>query len=318
MSLFPVKVAAKSREAEDIASFELRRPDGEPLPAFSAGAHIDVQAGEGLVRQYSLCNDPAERHRYVIGVLREAVSRGGSAALHDQVAEGDILHVSEPRNLFPLACGEHALLLAGGIGVTPILCMAEQLERDGKDFAMHYCTRSPSRTAFRARIAASRFAGKVHFHFDDGPPGQKLALDQALARCAPGTHLYVCGPAGFIQHALDSARAAGWPGERLHSEYFTAAPQDASGDQAFSVKIASTGQVIAVAPGQPVTAALAEHGIDIPVSCEQGICGTCITGIIDGIPDHRDMYFNDMERERNDQFTPCCSRSKGRMLVLDL
>jgi vanillate O-demethylase ferredoxin subunit len=318
MSLFPVKVAAKSREAEDIVSFELRRPDGQPLPAFSAGAHIDVQVREGMVRQYSLCNAPWERHRYVIGVLREPASRGGSVALHDKVAEADILHVSEPRNLFPLVPADHALLLAGGIGVTPLLCMAEQLSRDAKDFAMHYCTRSLGRTAFHARIAASRFASKVQFHVDDGPPDQKLPLDEVLACCDAGTHLYVCGPTGFIGHVLDTASAAGWPGELLHSEYFTAVPQEASGDQAFSVKIASTGQVIVVAPGQTVTSALAKQGIDIPVSCEQGICGTCITGIIDGIPDHRDMYFTDMEREKNDQFTPCCSRSKGRLLVLNL
>src|SRR5438552_10227986 len=170
-----VRVARKTIEAVDICTFELIHSEGKSLPAFSAGSHIDVHMPNGLTRQYSLCNDPSEGHRYLIGVLRDVASRGGSRAMHEQVKEGDVLHVSAPKNHFPLAHeATHSVLMAGGIGVTPILCMAERLAVTGASFEMHYCTRSPERTAFRERIAASTFSQRVHFHFDDGPEGQKL------------------------------------------------------------------------------------------------------------------------------------------------
>ncbi|WP_151448647.1 PDR/VanB family oxidoreductase [Lacisediminimonas profundi] len=318
MNSIPVKVSRKSREAEDIFSYELVSADGSPLPAFTAGAHIDVQVRPGLIRQYSLCNDPGERHRYVIGVLRDPASRGGSVAIHAGIGEGDIIEVSEPRNLFPLMSARKTLLFAGGIGVTPLLSMTEQLSKTGSDFSLHYCTRSIERTAFRDRIAASRFADQVHFHLDDGAAAQRLDLQALLGHPDADTNLYVCGPAGFIEYVTGTARTLGWPARCLHVEYFTAAPQDASGDDGFEVRIASSGEVIAVAPGQSVVAALGEHGIEIPLSCEQGFCGTCLTGVLEGTPDHRDIFLTDEERSRNDQFTPCCSRSRTRMLVLDL
>ena len=194
-----VRVARKATEAMDISTFELVNVDDRPLPAFSAGSHIDVHLPNGLTRQYSLCNDPSEGHRYLIGVLRDVASRGGSQAMHEQVKEGDVLHVSAPKNHFPLAHeATHSVLMAGGIGVTPILCMAERLAVTGASFEMHYCTRSPERTAFRERIAASTFSSRVHFHFDDGPESQKLQLNRLLTPMRPGVHLYVCGPKGFM------------------------------------------------------------------------------------------------------------------------
>jgi vanillate monooxygenase ferredoxin subunit len=318
MESLVVTVVRKTLEAQGIAAFELARADGAPLPAFSAGSHIDVQVPGGLTRQYSLCNDSLEQHRYRIAVLRDAASRGGSVAMHDAVQEGDTLHISAPRNHFPLHHGERSLLLAGGIGVTPLLCMAQRLASIGADFELHYCTRSPERTAFRHEIAASPFAGRVHFHFDDGPPAQKLQLDPLLATPGPGTHLYVCGPAGFIAHVTDFAKTRGWPTEQVHLEYFAAAPQDHSADGPFEVKIASSGRSYPVAAGQSVVQALREHGIEIMTSCEQGVCGTCITRVLDGVPDHRDLYFTDEEKAMNDQFTPCCSRAASPTLVLDL
>lgn len=316
-----VKVSRKVQEADDIFSYELVSEDGSPLPPFTAGAHIDVQLGDQLIRQYSLCNDPAERHRYVIGVLRDPASRGGSIAIHDQVQQGDVIRISEPRNLFPLVQGRRFLLFAGGIGVTPLLAMAEQLARTDADFSLHYCTRSLARTAFGQRIAAASYAPRVHLHLDDGDAGQALDLQAVLATPDPDTHLYVCGPGGYIDYVINTARSLGWPAQSLHVEYFTAAPsaaQDRADDDAFDVRIASTGQVIPVAPGQSVVAALSEQGFEIPLSCEQGFCGTCVTGVLEGTPDHRDIYFTDEERARNDQFTPCCSRSKSKLLVLDL
>lgn len=321
LSQLSVKVINKVEEAVDIVSFELASLDGQPLPAFSAGSHIDVHIRDGLVRQYSLCNDPSEQHRYLIGVLRDPNSRGGSIAIHDQVEVGDTLQISAPRNHFALRHSKRTLLFAGGIGVTPILCMAERLAQIDADFEMHYCTRAVERTAFHARIAATSFAPKVQFHFDTGAAEQKLDLATLIAIPDPDTHLYVCGPSGFIEHVLNTAKTLGWAGDQLHFEYFGApaqGAQDTSGDAVFEIKIASTGKVYAVPPDKTVTTLLAEHGIDIPMSCEQGVCGTCITRVLQGTPDHRDLYFTDEEHARNDQFTPCCSRSKSALLVLDI
>jgi vanillate monooxygenase ferredoxin subunit len=318
MESLVVRVVRKVREAEDIASFELASIGGAPLPAFSAGSHIDVQVPGGLTRQYSLCNDSGEQHRYRIAVLRDPASRGGSAGMHDSVHEGDVIHISEPRNHFPLHHATRSLLFAGGIGVTPLLCMAQRLATIDADFTLHYCTRSPERTAFLQEIAASAFADRVQFHFDSGPPPQKLDLPAVIAQPDAGTQLYVCGPAGFIDYVVSTAKAKGWPGDQIHLEYFGAAPQDTTGDTAFEVKIASIGKTYPVPAGQSVVQALQSHGIEILTSCEQGVCGTCITRVLDGEPDHRDMYFTEEEHAKNDQFTPCCSRARSKTLVLDL
>ena len=316
--MITVQVLRKVQEATGICSYELARPDGAALPAFSAGSHIDVQVPGGLTRQYSLCNDAAEQHRYRIAVLRDAASRGGSVAMHDALKEGDTLQISEPRNHFPLVHAQKTLLFAGGIGVTPLLCMAQRLAAINADFTLHYCTRSPERTAFRAEIAASPFAGNVRFHFDDGDAAQKLDLAAEIAKPQPGTHLYVCGPTGFIDWVVKTAAQQGWPGEQVHLEYFGAAPQDTTGDRAFQVKIASSGAVYDIPADQSVAHALQAHGVEILMSCEQGVCGTCITRVLEGECDHRDLYFTDEEKARNDQFTPCCSRAKSQLLVLDI
>lgn len=318
MNNLQVRVARKRREAEGICSFELASLDGAALPAFSAGSHIDVHAPGGFTRQYSLCNDGSDRSRYRIAVLRDAASRGGSVAMHDAVHEGDTLTISEPRNHFPLVHAVRTLLFAGGIGITPLLCMAQRLAAVGADFELHYCTRSAARTAFMDEIAASAFAGRVHYHFSDGAPSQKLALDSLIAEPEGQTHLYVCGPAGFIQRVTKTADSLGWRAQQVHTEYFAAAPQDTAGDRAFEVKIASSGAVYEIPASQTVVKALAAQGIEILTSCEQGVCGTCITRVLEGECDHRDMYYTDEEKARNDQFTPCCSRAKSPLLVLDL
>jgi vanillate O-demethylase ferredoxin subunit len=318
MNQLSVKVVRKVQEAVDIASFELAAADGSALPPFSAGSHIDVHVRDGLVRQYSLCNDPCETHRYLIGVLRDPNSRGGSVGMHDGIKEGDVICISEPKNHFPLVQAKRTLLFAGGIGVTPILCMAERLAQAGADFEMHYCTRSLERTAFHARIIESSFAGKVQFHFDAGPQEQKLDLPRLIAKPDSDTHIYVCGPGGFIDHVVNTAKGLGWNGAQIHLEYFGAKAQDTSADGAFEVKVASSGKTFTVPADKTVIKVLAENGIEVPTSCEEGVCGTCITRLLDGVPDHRDVYFTDEERARNDQFTPCCSRAKSGCLVLDL
>jgi len=314
-----VRVARKRVEARDICSFELVPPDGGPLPPFSAGSHIDVHVPGAAVRQYSLCNDPSENHRYLIGVLKDQASRGGSLAMHERVAEGDRLEISTPRNHFALAHeARRSLLFAGGIGITPILCMTERLAAMGEDFELHYSARARDRAAFFDRILASAYSPRVQFHFDDGAPEQKLDLTALLGSPQSGTHVYVCGPQGFIDAALGFARGVGWPAAQLHYEFFGAAPTATDTDGSFEVQLASSGRVIAVHKDQTVVQALAAQGIEVMTSCEQGVCGTCLTRVLKGVPDHRDQYLTPEEQAANDQFTPCCSRAISTRLVLDL
>jgi vanillate O-demethylase ferredoxin subunit len=231
------------------------------------------------------------------------------------------VRISAPKNHFALAHdAKRSLLLAGGIGVTPILCMAERLAVMGADFEMHYATRSRERTAFFDRIECSAYADKVKFHFDDGDAAQRLDLAAVLGTPQPGTHLYVCGPKGFMDAVLGAARQAGWGESQLHWEYFAAGAEAAprADDGSFEVQLASSGRVIPVAPDQTVVQALADAGVEVLVSCEQGVCGTCLTRVLQGEIDHRDMYLTPEEQAAHDQFTPCCSRAKSARLVLDL
>ncbi|MDR6858716.1 PDR/VanB family oxidoreductase [Variovorax guangxiensis] len=312
-----VRVARRVQEAEDICSFELVPHEGDALPAFSAGAHIDVHVAPGLIRQYSLSNDPSERHRYRIAVLREPTSRGGSAGMHDRVQADDVLCVSAPRNHFPLAAAPRSLLLAGGIGVTPILAMARALHAQGSPFEMHYCGRSAARMAFLDEIESSEFSRCVAIHADD-VPAQKLDAKRVLAEPRADTHLYVCGPARFMDHVLETARGQGWPEAQLHREYFAGNPTALATDGSFEVRLARTGLICQVPAGRTVIEVLAAHGVEVPTSCEAGVCGTCLTRVLEGTPDHRDSFLTDTERAANDQFTPCCSRAISPVLLLDL
>lgn len=218
-SLIQVRVAAKSLVAEGVAAFDLAPIGADSLPAFEAGAHVDVHLPGGSVRQYSLYELPAHPRRYRIGVLRDPQSRGGSACLVEAVNEGDVLTVSAPRNHFPLVSdAQHSILFAGGIGITPILCMAQQLAREARAFELHYCGRSLSRMAFVEQLRDAGYADRVHVHVDDGPPAQKLDPRAAIGGPAAGRHLYVCGPNGFMEHVLDTARTLGWDAAHLHRE----------------------------------------------------------------------------------------------------
>lgn len=319
MSELNLRVRARKHEAEGICSFELEPVDAQALPPFAAGAHIDVHVAPGLVRQYSLCGDPGERNFWRIGVLREPASRGGSSGMHDTVTVGTVLRVSPPKNLFELVDGAvHSVLIAGGIGVTPILAMARQLQRQGRPFELHYCARSPERMAFRDEMRASAFADKVRTYFNDATTTPFDAV--AALRDAPaGAHLYVCGPAGFMDHVLTSARTSGWAEAHLHREHFTAAAvMDPAGDHPFRLRLHRTGTTLDVPAGVSALQVLLDHGVDINYSCEAGICGSCMTGVLEGIPDHRDTCLMDTERAANNVFTPCCSRSRTPTLVLDL
>ncbi len=316
-AMLALRLVRKTREAESICSFEFADPKGRALPPFSAGSHIDVDTGRGLIRQYSLCNDPADTHRYVIAVLRHADSRGGSRAMHEALAVGDTVNVSVPRNHFQLAhSARRSLLFAAGIGITPILCMAERLANSDADFVLHYCFRSRPQAAFLERIAASAFASRAVLH--DSGEGARLDIAALLDSEARDTHLYVCGPGAFMDAVIAAAGERGWPEALIHREYFAATRHDPTSDTAFDVRIASTGETVHVAEDQTVVAALARHGIEVPTSCAEGVCGTCLTRVLNGEVAHRDLFLTAEERLRNDQFTPCCSRARSALLVLDL
>ena len=312
-----LRVSKITREAQDIASFELVDPAGLELPSFTAGAHLDVRINDDTRRQYSLCNDPQERHRYVIAVLNEPAGRGGSRAMHEQVAVGSVLPVSAPHNRFPLAGREARfhLLLAGGIGVTPMLAMIAELERRASPWHMHYCTRNPARTAFLDRLRPLIAAGKVELHHDDGDPARGLDIARTLAAFEIGAHVYFCGPPGFMHAAKASVSA--WPPFNVHYEYFTATDDRTDAvNTPFRVKIKSSGQVFDIPADRSIVAVLRDNGFDIETDCEDGYCGTCITRYLDGEPDHRDTVLGEDERQRYAMI--CCARAKSPMLVLDL
>ncbi|MBT2321911.1 oxidoreductase [Variovorax paradoxus] len=317
MTNLTVRVTQRAEEAEGICSFELVSQSGDELPAFSAGAHIDVHVAPGLVRQYSLSNDPSERHRYRIAVLREENSRGGSAGMHEKVQLGDALCISEPRNHFPLVDAPRTILVAGGIGVTPILAMAQTLHAQGLPFEMHYCGRSSNRMAFLVEIGASGFSKQVTLHRDDLPE-EKFDARALFAAPSMDAHLYVCGPSGFMDFVLETARDQGWSDNQLHREYFAGVAAALETDGSFEVRLARTGLKCQVPAGKTVVEILAAHGVEVETSCEAGVCGTCLTRVLEGIPDHRDTFLTDAERAANDQFTPCCSRASSPCLVLDL
>ena len=320
MSKISVLVAQKKAETKDICLIELLDPHGGDLPPFEAGSHIDIFLPGDITRQYSLLNDPAESHHYLLGVLRDPASRGGSEAVHTQIQEGQLLEISPPKNHFALSKNaKHHILLAGGIGVTPILSMAHALSVSKADFELHYCARSQEKAAFVDLISNSEFSSRAKFYFDDRLDQEKINLEKVLATPEEGIHLYVCGPKGFMDAVLATAREAGWVEDSIHYEFFGAAlPSSTDENLVFQVKINSTGQLITIPSDRTVVQALSDAGVEIQMSCEQGVCGTCITRVLDGLPDHRDLYLTPEEQSENDQFTPCCSRSKTPVLVLDL
>ncbi|HKM70809.1 MAG TPA: PDR/VanB family oxidoreductase [Stellaceae bacterium] len=301
--------------AEAINGYELVDPRGRDLPRFAAGAHIDLRLG-GLLRQYSLCNDPAERRRYCIAVLREGASRGGSRHLHDAVRVGDLLEVSMPRNNFPLdTAAERHLLIAGGIGIAPIMSMIAELRRRRADFRLHYCAASVARTAFRDDLVPLAAEGRVCFHHDGGDPARGLDIAAALRDPPPGTHLYFCGPVSMMAAAAGAAKEC--PAGTVHYEYFTSPPpMEVVEDRPFRVRLAKRGVEYDVAVGETIVGVLRRHGIPVPTSCELGYCGACLTRYLDGEPDHRDQVLREYGRGR--YVLICCARSKTPVLHLDL
>ncbi|MDH4393313.1 MAG: PDR/VanB family oxidoreductase [Aquabacterium sp.] len=312
-----LQVRAIRLQALRTHAFELARPDGAPLPPVQAGAHVDVQLPGGLVRAYSLAGDPQDRSHWLLGVLREVDGGGGSRAMHERVRVGDLLSVGAPRCAFALVPGaRHTILLAGGIGITPLKAMAHVLAAQGVPFDLHHCARSPQHAAFAAELRATVPAGRLHHHFDGGNPAQGLDIAALLAAPAPGTHVYYCGPAGFMQACADATRH--WPAGTVHCEHFkppaTSAPTLPAGS--FEVLLARKGIRLQVQAEQTIVRAIELAGLRVPTSCLSGLCGACKTDYLEGDVDHQDYILNDDEKTRC--MTLCVSRARSPLLVLDL
>ncbi|WP_418320130.1 PDR/VanB family oxidoreductase [Piscinibacter sakaiensis] len=319
MTKLNVRVRGIRPASAEVRVLELEAANGTPLPPFTPGSHIDVHLGAGLVRQYSLCNGPADTDRYTIAVKRETDSRGGSAAVHERIKEGDTLEIGAPRNNFELRdTAAHYVLVAGGIGVTPILSMARHLLARGASFELHYFARSIALAAFHDELSAPAFGGRVDFHYALAPEATRAKLRKILWTRRPHAHLYLCGPRPFMDSVEDVASAT-WPPEAIHVEYFTA-DQDALAAPrgSFVVKLARSGGDYVVPEELSIAQALAQYGVMVDVSCEQGVCGTCLTGVLGGEPDHRDSFLTDEERRSCDKVMPCVSRARSDVLILDL
>lgn len=306
-------VGRRTTVALGVVEFELRPVDGGELPSWCPGAHIDVVTETGIVRQYSLCGDPGDRTVYRIAVLRQADGRGGSAWLHDRLHEGDRILAGSPRNHFPLETGPGYVFLAGGIGITPLLAMVRRVAADGADWTLHYGGRTRASMAYVDDLQAIDASRVRLFPFDECG---LIDLDSALGDVDREAYVYCCGPEPLID-AVEAVCAR--RGMRPRTERFSPKDVDSSlTDSPFTVRIASTGADLTVPADRSIVDVLIEAGVDVLTSCEEGTCGTCETGVLDGRPDHRDSVLTEEEQAAGDRILPCVSRSRTPQLVLDL
>ncbi|MEX3006994.1 Rieske 2Fe-2S domain-containing protein [Hoeflea sp. TYP-13] len=309
------KVARKWQAAEGVAGFELTSTDDQ-LPTFQPGAHIDVHLPNGLVRQYSVTNGPGETQSYTIGVKREDDSAGGSKCLHDDVREGDVLAISAPRNNFPLRRDAlKTILVAGGIGVTPILSMARALHHSGHHFELHYFAQSKGHMAFPEVLETLGDSVEAHLGLDPDETGKQL--ENLLAGYGQAMHLYVCGPGPMLEATRRTAERLGWPDEAVHFEYFKNT-NEIDDSSSFEVALSRSVMTLQVPAGKTIMEVMRENGVSVPSSCEQGACGTCMATVLEGEPDHQDVYLSDAEKKRGDKIMTCVSRAKSARLVLDI
>lgn len=312
-----VRVGEVTEEAAGVRSLRLRRVDGEPFGQYEAGAHIDVLGPTGVLRQYSVCSPPDDLSTLLIAVKREPESRGGSAALHT-VEVGDTLRIGEPRNLLRLADeADRHVLVAGGMGITPLLSMAYELHHRGREFELHYFARTRDQAAFADLLEhRAAFHGRVHLHFGVPRAEQSTLLKEVTSRLTSASHIYTCGPEGFM--AQVSAVFAPVVGDaHVHIEYFSATEIDTSGDQAFTVEL-DTGEVFDIPADKSVLAVLTENGIDVFSSCEEGLCGSCVSGVLEGVPDHRDNCLSAADKAAGNQMALCVSRALSKRLKIEL
>jgi ferredoxin-NADP reductase len=312
-ALTKVRLTAIQYAALEIHLFRFQSLSGMPLLPAEAGAHIDVHLPNGLNRQYSLVLNGNDTASYTVAVKLEPASRGGSRYLHKELRVGDILEVSAPRNHFPLdETAGHSVLIAGGIGITPVFSMLHRLRAIGKSVELHYAARSRADMAFLDVLGA---IPRTHLHFDDESGGAHLDLEAIVGQAPSDSHFYGCGPLPLLQ-AFEKA-VAHLPASRRHVEYF--APREAgSRTGGFSVRLARSGRTLAVKEGASILDTLLDAGVDVLYSCAQGVCGLCEVPVVSGIPDHRDSILSPEEHASNQRMMICCSGSKSAELVLDL
>jgi phthalate 4,5-dioxygenase reductase subunit len=309
-----LRVTRNDKIADGIHLFELRDAGGQQLPAFTAGAHIAIQVPNGLLRKYSLCNDPAERDRYQVAIKRETNGRGGSSTLIDSVKAGDTLMVGAPVNDFELPQrAQDFLFIAGGIGITPIMAMMREARAQGKRFRLFYCSRSPETTAFRDELSAPEFKDSVVIHYDGGDPANSLDLKSILVERKNREHLYCCGPRPLMEAVR--AMTDHWSSAAVHFEAFSEAETHKASDKPFKVKLTRSGDVLDVPTDKTILEVLRGHGLEVPSSCETGTCGTCRTKLLAGVADHRDLVL--AEHERGDNIMICVSRAKSEQIEIE-
>jgi len=318
--ILTLNVASIRQETPDIKVMELVPANGGTLPAFTAGAHIDIYADGDKKRSYSLANNPDERHRYVIGVLRETDSRGGSIWMHENLKVGDTLKVAPPLSNFNLVeevDAEH-ILVAGGIGITPILSMGYRLKKLGAKFTLHYCTKSPEQTAFLDEVKKV-FGKNIKFHHDGGDPKSGIKLNVLFSNQPDNAHLYICGPTGLMD-ALIEVASCKWPDDAVHHEYFAAKKTESRWhNEEFEVSLSRQKKILTIPSDKSILEVIQRAGIPVDSSCEDGICGTCEVGLLNGEAEHRDSVLTKKEKEDNSKIMICISRAKkGQRLVLDL
>ena len=310
-----VQVQRKWGAAAGVAAFELAPIEGV-LPTFQPGAHIDVHLPNGLVRQYSITNGPGESASYRIGVKLEPDSSGGSSCLHETVREGDVLAISEPRNNFPLRRDStRTVLVAGGIGITPLLAMAQALDRMSLPFELHCFVQSAAHVAFSEVVDG--LGDSVVRHMGLSPDETVAEIRRLVASYESFANLYVCGPGPMLEAVRREASAAGWPDEAVHFEYFKNT-NEIDDSSTFEVALARSAMTVTVPAGATILEVLRGHGVIMPSSCEQGACGTCVATVLEGEPDHQDVYLNDSEHRAGDRIMTCVSRAASDRLVLDL
>jgi len=303
-------------EAEGIMSVELRPYGDSVFPVFEAGSHIDLHLPNGLVRSYSLLNSPADQGRYVVGILLDRNSRGGSQWIHGQLRVGTTLQISRPRNNFELHTGAaHSVLVAGGIGITPIYCMFRQLLALGRSAELIYCARSRKEAALVEEL--SGLDAKVVFHFNDEKDSAP-DLRRYLAGQPADTHFYCCGPTPMLDAFESTCESLGYP--HAHIERFTAAelPPCEDAQDSYTVELKKSGRSLSIEPGLNLLDVLLEAGCDIDYSCREGVCGSCETRVLEGEVDHRDGVLSKAERAANESMMVCVSGCKSRRLVLDI
>jgi len=318
--VIPVTIKTIERNGLENISLQLVPQQDGLLPAYLPGAHIDVFIPELGPRQYSLCTESGNGEYYEICIKLAADSTGGSHFIHHNIKPGDQLTVSAPRNHFPLPDAKRYLLFAAGIGITPLLAMAEQLAEQQIEFELHYYISNAEQAAFMPRLTAAKLAKQVFLHCSDTGDSLRQTTPASLGLADKATQVLACGPEGFIQRLQDIMQQHHWSANQLSFERFnnTALNNDSDNNKAFHIQLNSTGQRYLVGPEQSIAEVLLSARVDIMMSCEQGICGSCITDVIDGIPDHRDCVLTEEEKAENTQITLCCSRSKSPVLVLDL